>query len=62
VKRLTLDLEDDLHREFRVQAATVGISMADIGRALFREYLDASEDRKDEIHRLAAKLHDRRER
>ena len=56
MKRLTLDIDEETHREFRIQAATTGLTMVDLGRALIRDYLDADEARQGRMHELAAEL------
>lgn len=56
MKRLTLDIDDEAHRRLRIQAATTGLTMADLGRALIRDYLDADEGRQEQLHGLARDL------
>lgn len=56
MKRLTLDIDDETHRLLRIQAATTGLTMADLGRALISDYLDANESRQAHLDDLAREL------
>lgn len=56
MKRLTLDLDDELHRELRVRAATLGVPMSDLCRALLRDYLAAPARRQEQVEKAARQL------
>ena len=53
MKRLTLDIDNETHRRLRMQAAATGLTMADLGRVLIGEYLDANEQEQSRVHDLA---------
>ena len=38
--KYTLNLDDELHREFKIYCVTNGIDMSEVMRSLIREYLD----------------------
>ena len=40
--KYTLNLDDDLHREFKIYCVTNGIDMSEVMRSLIREFLDRS--------------------
>jgi len=40
--KYTLNLDDELHREFKIYCVTNGIDMSEVMRSLIREFLDRS--------------------
>jgi hypothetical protein len=40
MKRLSVDLSDETHRELKVHCASEGLDMAEIARRLIEEYLE----------------------
>ena len=55
-RRLTLDIDDDLHQQFRVHAATTGIPMVSLVQALLRDFLDADEGDQERVHAAARRV------
>lgn len=44
-KRLTVDLDDDLHRDLKVLSAMRGTDMSDLVRRMIEDYLKKSKGR-----------------
>jgi hypothetical protein len=55
VKRLTLDLQDDLHKHLKVTAAQLEVPMAELLRALVTDALD----KPTILTKTAARIRDR---
>jgi len=46
MKRLNVDLSDDLHAKFKVICTLSGTDMSDVVRQLIEKYVDKEENRK----------------
>ncbi len=48
-KRLTVDLDDDLHRDLKVLSAMLGKDMSDLVRQMIRDHLKKSNKLKGRL-------------
>jgi len=46
MKRITIDLADDIYRELKIHCALADVRMADVVRKLLEDYLKAAKKKK----------------